>query len=78
MMLTQRPAGDGGDGGVFVGGGIVTKILPAIRDGGFLEAFTAKGRYRKLLSEIPVKVILNARASRIGAATAARDLLEPA
>lgn len=65
-------------GGVYVGGGIVTKILPMMKTGAFVDAFTNKGRYRKLLSEIPVKVILNARASRIGAAMAARSLLEPA
>ncbi len=65
-------------GGVYVGGGIVTKILPAMKTGAFLDAFVAKGRYRKLLSEIPVRVILEPRASRIGAAMAARELLERA
>ena len=61
-------------GGVYVGGGIVTKILPAIEEG-FMRAFKTKGRYEKLMGEIPVRVILNPGASRIGAAMAAVALL---
>lgn len=62
-------------GGVYLGGGIVGKILPKIAAGGFMDGFLAKGRYRSLMSEIPVWAILNPSASRIGAAMAARDLL---
>jgi glucokinase len=61
--------------GVYVGGGIVTKILPRLEPGGFLEAFRDKGRYRRLVSEIPVRVLLNPRTPLLGAAQAARDLL---
>jgi len=61
-------------GGIYIGGGIVTKILP--RMAGFMKSFVDKGRYHQLLSEIPVAVILNPRASRIGAAVLARRLAE--
>lgn len=54
-------------GGVFIGGGIAPKILPAL-ERGFLSGFTAKGRFSKLLNSIPVKVALNPRAPLIGAA----------
>ncbi|MGH7770124.1 MAG: glucokinase, partial [Candidatus Binatia bacterium] len=32
-------------GGIYVGGGIAPKILPKLVEGGFLRAFTDKGRY---------------------------------
>ncbi len=55
-------------GGVVVGGGIAPKILPALQQGGFMQGFTGKGRYRGLMESIPVKVALNPRAPLIGAA----------
>ncbi len=54
-------------GGVYIGGGIAPKILPALRDGRFIEAFRAKGRFRSLLETLPVKVATNQRAPLIGA-----------
>lgn len=64
-------------GGVYVGGGVVNKLLPRIEAGGFMDGFVAKGRYQQLMSEIPVKVILDPACSRHGAAVAARALLAP-
>jgi glucokinase len=55
-------------GGVYLGGGIAPKILPKLREKAFLESFLAKGRYRKLLETIPVRVILNQRTGLLGAA----------
>jgi glucokinase len=55
-------------GGVFVGGGIAPKILPALEAGGFLAAFRGKMPLDQLLAAIPVKVILNAEAGLLGAA----------
>ena len=40
-----------------------------------MQAFRGKGRYEAFMDEIPVRVILNPRASRIGAAEAARAML---
>ena len=60
-------------GGVFLGGGIAPKILPALKSGGFLDSFRAKGRFRDLLSRIPVAVILDAEAPLLGAAWYAAD-----
>jgi glucokinase len=59
-------------GGIYVGGGIAPRILPRLRDGGFLEALDAKGRFAGLLSRIPVHVILNDRTALLGAARLAR------
>ena len=58
-------------GGVFIGGGIAPKILPLLTDGQFMRAFLDKGEFRGLLTQVPVKVILNAEAGLIGAAVAA-------
>lgn len=54
--------------GVFLGGGIPPKIRPALRDGTFLEAFAAKGRFREFVARIPVRVLLNPETALIGAA----------
>jgi glucokinase len=63
-------------GGVFLGGGIAPKILPALRWPCFMEGFTAKGRLGGLLEQIPVRVILDPRAPLLGAAHRAELLLE--
>jgi len=55
-------------GGVFVGGGIAPKILPALEEGSFLRAFRAKAPLEPLLAAIPVSVILNPQAGLLGAA----------
>jgi glucokinase len=65
-------------GGVFVGGGIAPKILPALRRGRFMHAFTNKGRFAELLQTIPVHVALNPRAPLIGAARYALRLASSA
>jgi glucokinase len=58
-------------GGVYVGGGIAPKILPALRDGRFVEAFLSKGRLRPVLEPVPVSVILDPRTALWGAASVA-------
>jgi glucokinase len=61
-------------GGLFVGGGIAPKILPALKKGGFLEAFRDKGRFAGLLQSVEVSVALNPRAPLLGAAHYAQRL----
>jgi glucokinase len=55
-------------GGMFVGGGIAPRILPALESGRFIEAFCDKGLMRPLVEVMPVHVILNADAGLLGAA----------
>ena len=62
-------------GGVYIGGGIAPKILPALQTGTFIEAFLAKGPMRSLLRDVPVKVILNADAGLVGASVRAAALV---
>ncbi|WP_411726239.1 glucokinase [Methyloglobulus sp.] len=54
-------------GGIFIGGGIGPKILPAMQEGKFMHAFKAKGRFLPLLDKIPIKLSLNPRTPLIGA-----------
>ncbi len=65
-------------GGVYVGGGIAPKILPRLRTGSFVCAFTAKGRLTQLLEAIPVHVITNEHTALLGAARCAASLAAPA
>jgi glucokinase len=57
--------------GVYVGGGIAPKLLAKLKDGTFMKAFSNKGRYKKLLSRIPVHVITNPKTALLGAASVA-------
>jgi len=61
--------------GVYLGGGIAPKILPALTNGVFMDAFLAKAPMTDLLARVPVKVILNSEAALIGAAIAAQELV---
>ncbi|MCK4450516.1 MAG: glucokinase [Anaerolineae bacterium] len=55
-------------GGVYLGGGIPPRILPALEQGRFMEAFRRKGRFSDLLARVPVHVILNPKVALLGAA----------
>ncbi len=54
-------------GGVYIGGGIAAKILPAMQNGDFIQAFKAKGRFQGLLDKVSVKLALNPRTPLLGA-----------
>jgi glucokinase len=60
--------------GVYVGGGIAPKILPALRGGAFIEAFRSKEPMADLLATVPVWVIMNPHAGLLGAAVYANTL----
>jgi glucokinase len=62
-------------GGVYVGGGIVKKLLPKIADGRFMARFLDKAPHRAVMERMPVWVLLNERTSLLGAAHAAAELL---
>jgi len=61
-------------GGVFIGGGIAPKILPALTAGGFVQAFSAKPPLDAMLLAMPVSVILNGEAGLLGAASFANSI----
>lgn len=53
--------------GVYLGGGMAPRMIPQLQDGAFMRAFLAKGRFAKLLSNVPVHVI-KGNAALLGAA----------
>jgi glucokinase len=55
-------------GGVFLAGGIAPKILPKLTTQAFMRGFLSKGRLRRLMESIPVKVIMNDQLALLGAA----------
>ena len=61
-------------GGVYLGGGIPPRILPVLRDGRFMDAFTRKGRLSRLLVQMPVHVIVHPDVALVGAACEGLDL----
>jgi len=55
-------------GGLYIAGGIASKILPLLQSNAFMTAFKNKGRMSSILNNIPVKVIVNPKVGLIGAA----------
>ena len=55
-------------GGIYLGGGILPKIMPFLTKENFLNSFCDKGRFSEFLKNIPVYVILNEQAGLLGAA----------
>jgi glucokinase len=63
-------------GGVYLAGGIPARILPKLKEGGFMDAFVSKGRMSDLLRAMPVHVV-TARAALLGAALYGLDHMQP-
>jgi glucokinase len=61
-------------GGVYLGGGIPPKILPAFDSDAFMSAFRSKSPMEDLMGSIPVMIILNKQAGLLGAAVYASQM----
>lgn len=61
-------------GGVYIGGGIPAKILPAFETPTFITAFNAKEPMDGLLRDMPVSIILNRHAGLDGTAVFANTM----
>jgi Glucokinase len=55
-------------------GAIAPKLITKLQDGTFMKGFANKGRYKRLMSQIPVKVIMNQHTALLGAASVASAL----
>ena len=55
-------------GGIYLGGGISPRIVQYLQTPAFMDALRSKGRFRQLLTNMPVHVILNSKAGLLGAA----------
>ncbi|MCA9516584.1 MAG: glucokinase [Myxococcales bacterium] len=64
-------------GGVFVTGGVATKLAPILRDGAFMRAFVAKGRMSHLLRDMRVAIVTDPEVGLLGARDVALTQTEP-
>jgi glucokinase len=55
-------------GGVYLMGGVITRVHARIREGRFSEAFCGKGAHSATLMKIPVKAVTSERLALLGAA----------
>ncbi len=62
-------------GGVYIAGGIAPKIIGKLKDGNFIRLFCDKGRYFKMMRDIPVHVVMNAKIGVMGAAQEVQRML---
>jgi len=70
LALTTLPFG-----GLYIVGGIAPKLLREIKEGQFLEAFSNKGRMKKLIQGVPLYVVLCTEVGLKGAALYAKKFL---
>lgn len=73
LSILGSVAGDvalchGALGGVFLGGGIVRRVVPLLENSDLCERFCAKGVMRDYLSRIPIRLITAEKIARRGAA----------
>jgi glucokinase len=61
-------------GGVYLAGGIAAKNTKFFTDGRFVNAFLRKGRFRDMLSEMPIDLITDEKVGVRGAAEMARRI----
>jgi glucokinase len=62
--------------GLYLGGGVAPKLLSKLKDGTFMKAFINKGRYKRLMSSIPVHIVMNQKTALFGAASIAAQLAQ--
>lgn len=64
-------------GGIYLGGGIPPKILPALQGGDFINSFRNKGRFSNFMKGFPVFVIMNSQTALYGTALLAAKNVYP-
>jgi glucokinase len=63
-------------GGIYLGGGILPRLVNHVTFDGFLKSFHAKGQMSGLMKDIPVYLILRKDAALIGTVSFARQMLK--
>jgi glucokinase len=63
-------------GGMYLGGGIPPRIIPALERGDFMRAFHEKGRLGAVLERIPVYVMVNPHVALLGSARYGLEMMK--
>ena len=61
--------------GLYIAGGIAAKNLQRFKQGGFMNAFLAKGKMAELVKDIPVRLILQPKVGLLGARLLAQQIM---
>ncbi len=64
-------------GGVYIAGGIATKILPKLQEGAFFKVYCGAGKLAAVLERVPISVVVNDNAPMLGAAYQALSSVQP-
>jgi glucokinase len=64
-------------GGIYLGGGISPRVANELHTPMFLDALRSKGRFRQLLTNMPLHVIMNPKAGLLGAAAYGLTMQSP-
>ena len=63
-------------GGMYLGGGIPPRIIPALEKGDFMRAFCGKGRLGIVLERMPVYVMMNTQSALLGSACYGLEMMK--
>jgi glucokinase len=63
-------------GGMYLGGGIPPRIIPALEKDDFLRAFHSKGRLGAVLEKVPVYVMTNPQVALLGSARYGLEMMK--
>jgi glucokinase len=63
-------------GGMYLGGGLLPRLVGKVSFAGFLAAFNSKGVMTELMAGIPVRLILRTDAALFGAASLGRSEMQ--
>ena len=70
LSLLGSPALAQGANGVVIAGGLGLRLADHLPRSGFAQRFVAKGRFERMMSDIPVKLITHPQPGLYGAAVA--------
>lgn len=64
-------------GGLYLGGGLLVRLLPFFSEEKFMSRFMSKGRMSALLADMPIRIVTTERAALMGAVRLARQATQP-
>ncbi len=63
-------------GGIYLGGGILPRLVHRVSFDGFLQSFHSKGKMSRLMEDFPIHLIMRTDVALLGGANYARHALK--